>query len=97
MTAYEYDEKFPYIVVWGEYGAARFSELDNAESYAKDSAGKVINTNPFEKGYYQYSQSGIYWNDGNGKWFDVTRGYETTDYPNRLPGHELIRLVPKED
>lgn len=49
MTDYPYDEKFPYVVTWGNFGAARFSREDNADSYAKETMGKVIDTTPAPK------------------------------------------------
>lgn len=48
-TEYAYDPDFPYVVVWGEYGAARFESSINAASYATQSVGNVIDTTPKPK------------------------------------------------
>lgn len=49
MTELEYHEEVPYAVMWGDFLAARFSILENAERYAKETVGKVIDTTPKPK------------------------------------------------
>lgn len=49
MTEYAYDPAFPFVVTWGEFGAARFSLRENADEYAEQSVGKVIDTTPRPK------------------------------------------------
>lgn len=49
MTELEYHEEVPYAVMWGDFLAARFSILENAERYAENTVGKVIDTTPKPK------------------------------------------------
>lgn len=97
-TTFEHDPAFPYLVVWGEYASARFAAgeagLENAHSYAEETAGKVIDTTPIQEGYYLHGKTGIY-NFYQGKWRDPANGWQETDYPNHLEPEELVRLVPE--
>lgn len=49
MIELEYYKEVPYVVMWGDFIAARFSVLDNAERYAEQSVGRVIDTTPKPK------------------------------------------------
>ena len=46
----EHIEGWPYVVMWGNYEAARFPAdewgKENAKTYAKESVGSVIDTTP---------------------------------------------------
>jgi len=98
MTKHFYDSQFPYVVTWGEYGAARFKDRENADDYARETVGQVVDTTPkvFKEGFYQYANSGVYYYDGEGNWTNVVNGYESVSniYVEAL---ELTRLVPEHD
>lgn len=98
MTKFLYDSEFPYVVVWGEYGGARFSRRDNANNYAEQSVGHVIDTTPkvFKKGFYQYANSGVFYYDGEGDWTDVVAGYSSVSN-SYVEALDLKRLVVAED
>lgn len=55
-TNLEHDPAFPYVVLFGEYVAAKFpgnaNGKKNAESYAERAAGTLVDTTPLEDGYY---------------------------------------------
>jgi hypothetical protein len=107
VTEYEYDEKFPYVVVWGEYGAARFSVSDNAKSYAKETAGKVIDTTPKPK--IPEDAQYILWYDDHypyvavqsvsgGHWYHLEDVWTLEQLLSDCVGDaEVTVLVPKED
>ncbi len=50
-----------------------------------------------DRGFYQYAESGMYFADGEGHWFEVPNGYSPSDYPNHLKDGELIRLVREDE
>lgn len=95
MSNLTHDPEFPYIVMWGDFVAAKFPKTEsgkaNAETYARETGGKVVDTNPFQKGYYRRGLSGVYSFNGH-KWFDVVSGYAEVS-----PGFNTVGLISLVD
>lgn len=46
MTELKHDPDFPYVVVWGARAVAKFPKSGDAEWFAGETAGKVVDTTP---------------------------------------------------
>lgn len=102
MSNLKHDPDFPYVVMWGEYAACKYPASEtgkaNAESQAKRTGGRVVDTTPpppLESGYYLIGKSGVYYLQANGGWLSVEAGFQPSPYPNTVPRERLVRLVPE--
>ncbi len=105
MIELEYYKEVPYVVMWGDFIAARFSVLDNAERYAEQSVGRVIDTTPKPK--IPEDAEFVYWVQGNtdyyarknenGMWWDDCEDLHTlSSLLETIGDAEVTVLVRKE-